>query len=173
MIPNPENVFELLQNDIATKLMQTSPFNTIKNPDGSPFTVLTEDEGDIQFEYDAMIAQLGLAIVVHAPSGKIMNPDLGGPLFDLSFDVWVSEAPTFNREIGTRVRGMRAALVVMGTLHGFVPQTAQILVPIQQNGFDKQRERTYVNDEDKVGTLVISRICHFQVPLVGGEITPA
>ncbi len=171
MIPDPQNVFEELQNDVATKLMQTAPFSTLRGPTGGDFQVFTEDEGDIQFEFDLMIGQLGLAIVVHSPSGKIMNPDLGGPLFDLSFDVWVSEAPTFNRSVmGTQVRGMRAALIVMGTLHGFVPTTAQILVPIQQNGFDIERERSYI-EKDQPGTLIVSRKCHFQVPLVGGEIT--
>ena len=41
MIENPENVFEQLQNDVAAKLMDTSPFNSIKAPDFSAaFTVL-------------------------------------------------------------------------------------------------------------------------------------
>jgi len=28
-----------------------------------------------------------------------------------------------------------------------------------------------VNDQDKIGTLVVSRICHFIAPQVGAEIT--
>ena len=165
MIPNPENVFESLQNDVAQKLMETSPFSTIKGVTGEAFTVLTEDEGDIQFEYDAMIAQCGLCIVVHAPSGQPINPDLNPPFVMLSFDVWVSEAPVFNRSVGTQVRAMRAAKVIMETISGWSPPTQQVNAPIEYRGFDIERERTYVNDQDKVGTLVVSRICHFRAPL--------
>jgi len=171
MIPDPQNVFEELQNDVAAKLMETDPFSSIAFPDGSPFKVLTEDEGDIQFEYDAMIGQLGLAIVVHCPTGAIEQPDLPGPLITkLGFDVWVSEAPVFNRDsLGTQVRLMKATTIVMGTLHGFQPQS--INSPVYADSFKTQRERTYVNDEDKVGTLVVSRICHFIAPQVAAEIT--
>src|SRR5258708_23530623 len=109
MIPDPQNVFEELQNDVAAQLMATAPFSTIAFPDGRAFKVLTEDEGDIQFEYDTMIAQLGLALVVHGPSGKVTLTDLRGPLIDLGFDVWISEAPVFNRSpLGTGIRLMRA-----------------------------------------------------------------
>ena len=166
MIPNPENVFESLQNDVAQKLMETSPFSTIKGVTGEAFTVLTEDEGDIQFEYDAMIQQCGLCIVVHAPTGEAIYPDLTGPLVNGKLDIWVSEAVVFNREVGTRVRAMKAAKIIMETLHGFVPPTANVNVPMEYNGFDIQRERTYVNDDDKVGTLVVTRICHFKIPLM-------
>lgn len=182
MIPDPQNVFEELQNDVAAKLMATSPFDTIKMPDGSPFNVLTEDEGDIQFEYDSMIAQLGLSIVVHSPTGEIAQPDLGGtkvvdgvmyliPLITkLGFDVWISEAPLFNRSpLGTRVRLAKAMAMVIGLLHGFQPQSTRS--PIYADSFKTERERTYVNDADKVGTLVVSRICHFIAPQVGAEIT--
>jgi hypothetical protein len=171
MIPNPENVFEQLQNDVATKLMQTSPFSTIRAPDGSAFAVLTEDEGDIQFEYDAMISQLGLCIVVHAPSGEISQPDMPGPVITkLGFDVWVSEAPLFNRsELGTNVRLFKAMGVVMGTLHLFQPESTQS--PIYIENFKRERERTYINNDDKKGTLINSLICHFIVPQVGALIT--
>lgn len=171
MIPNPENVFEQLQNDVATKLMQTSPFSTIKAPDGSAFNVLTEDEGDIQFEFDAMIAQCGLCIVVHSPTGAIEQPDLPGPLITrLGFDVWVSEAPLFNRSAeGTQVRLVKATTIVLGTLHGFQPTS--IGSPVYADEFKTHRERTYMNDEDKVGTLVVSRIIHFIAPQVAAEIT--
>lgn len=173
MILNPENVFEQLQNDVAQKLMETSPFSTIKNPDGTQFSVLTEDEGDIQFEFDTMINQLGLAIVVHAPTGAIEQPDLPGPLITkLGFDVWISEAPVFNRRTedgGTGVRLMKATTVVLGVLHGFQPNS--INSPVYCDNFKTERERTYINDADKVGTLVISRICHFIAPQVAAEIT--
>lgn len=171
MITNPENVFESLQNDVATKLMQTSPFDALSNVDGSPFTVLTEDEGDIQFEFDAMINQCGLAIVVHAPTGAIEQPDLPGPLITkLGFDVWISEAPVFNRSPeGTNVRLMKATTIVLGTLHGFQPDS--IGSPVYADNFKTERERTYINDQDKVGTLVVSRIIHFIAPQVAAEIT--
>lgn len=172
MIQNPENVFEQLQNDIAAKLMQTPPFSTIHNADNTmPFNVLTEDEGDIQFEYDAQIEQLGLCIVVHAPTGAIEQPDIPGPFITkLGFDVWVSEAPVFNRTpIGTQVRLMKATTIVLGTLHGFQPQS--INSPIYAESFKTERERTYMNDQDKIGTLVVSRICHFIAPQVAAEIT--
>src|SRR5882757_617895 len=170
MIPDPQNVFEELQNDVATQLMETAPFSTIAFPDGTPFKVLTEDEGDTQFEYDTMIAQLGLAIVVHCPTGAIEQPDLPGPLITkLGFDVWVSEAPVFNRDaLGTQVRLMKATTIVMGTLHGFQPQS--INSPVYADNFKTVRDRTYVNDEDKVGTLVVSRICHFIAPQVAAVI---
>ena len=171
MIQNPQNVFEQLQNDVAAKLLETSPFSTISAPDGSPFNVLTEDEGDIQFEFDAQIAQLGLAIVVHAPTGRIEQPDLPGPIITrLGFDVWVSEAPVFNRSAdGTQVRLMKATTIVLGTLHGFQPYS--INSPVYCDEFRTERERTYMNDADKVGTLVVSRICHFIAPQVAAEIT--
>ena len=171
MIPNPENVFESLQNDVAQKLMETSPFSTIKGVTGEAFSVLTEDEGDIQFEYDAMIAQCGLCIVVHAPTGAIEQPDLPGPLITkLGFDVWISEAPVFNRSPeGTGVRLMKATTIVLGTLHGFQPQS--IGSPVYCDNFKTERERTYMNDQDKIGTLVVSRIAHFIAPQVAAEIT--
>jgi len=182
MITDPQNVFELLQNDVAAKLIATSPFNTIQMPDGSPFNVLTEDEGDIQFEFDAMIAQLGLAIVVHAPTGEVAQPDIGGtkvvdgvtylvPLITkLGFDVWISEAPEFNRSAnGTGLRLTKAMTMVMGILHGFQPSS--VGTPIYLDSFKTERERTYMNDQDKIGTLVVSRICHFITPQVAAEIT--
>jgi hypothetical protein len=171
MIPDPQNVFEELQNDVAAQIMATSPFTTIANPDGStPFNVLTEDEGDIQFEYDQMIQQLGLSIVVHSPEGPIEQPDLPGPIITkLGFDVWVSEAPTFNRsELGTRLRLWKATIIVMGTLHGFQPQS--IKSPIYASSVRKERERAYI-EGDQPGTLIVSRICHFIAPQVAAEVS--
>jgi hypothetical protein len=175
MITNPQNVFEELQNDVASKLLQTSPFNSITLPDGSPFNVLTEDEGDIQFEFDTQIAQCGLAIVVHAPTGRIDQPDLPGPLITkLGFDVWITEAPVFNRTpngatSGTNVRLMKATTIVLGVLHGFQPSS--IGSPVYADEFRTERERTYESDQDRKGTLLITRICHFIAPQVAAEIT--
>src|SRR5215475_5154890 len=157
MIIDPQNVFEQLQNDIAAKLLSVAPFNTITLPDGSPFNVLTEDEGDIQFEFDTQIAKCGLCIVVHAPTGQVEQPDLGGvkvvdgvtylvPLITkLGFDVWVSEAPVFNRNnpnggatSGTNLRVTKALTMVIGILHGFQPSS--IGSPIYCSGFKTERE---------------------------------
>jgi hypothetical protein len=170
MIPDPQNVFEQLQNDIAAQLMATSPFNTLANPDGRPFTVLTEDEGDIQYEYDQMIQQLGLSIVVHSPAGRIEQPDLPGPLITkLGFDVWVSEAPTFNRSpAGTQLRLWKATTIVLGTLHGFQPSS--IKSPVYADEVRLERERTYI-EKDQPGTLIVSRICHFIAPQVAAEVS--
>ncbi len=169
MIPDPQNVFEELQNDVATKLMQTSPFSTLTGPDGGPFTVFTEDEGDVQMEYDLMIGQLGLAIVVHSPAGRIDQPDIPGPLITkLGFDVWVSEAPMFNRAAtGTQVRLWKATSIVLGTLHGFQPQS--INSPIYADEVRLERERTYI-EKDQPGTLIVSRICHFIAPQIAAVI---
>lgn len=173
MIPNPENNLEGLENDVATVLQQASLFSGLKMPDGTPFQVLTEDEGDTQFEFDQQIAQLGLSIMVHSPTGKVEQPDMPGPvLTSLGFDVWVSEAPIFNRAPGgTNVRLFKAMITVMGTLHGFQPQS--VGSPVYCTGYDKDRERIYVSDRDKPedSILVISRIVHFIAPQVAAQIT--
>ena len=171
MIPDPQNVFEELQNDVATKLMQTSPFDSIKMPDGRAFNVLTEDEGDVQAEFDLQIAQLGLAITVRAPTGRIEQPDIPGPLITkLGFDVWISEAPVFNRTTdGTNVRLMKATTIVLGTLHGFQPNS--INSPVYCDEFRTERERVLNGQQDTRGTLIVSRICHFIAPQVAAEIT--
>jgi len=172
MIDNPQNVFEELQNDVATKLMQTSPFDSIHFPDGNTFRVLTEDEGDIQFEFDSMIAAIGLSLVVHSPKGTIDQPDIPGPLITkLGFDVWVSEAPVLNRTagVGTGVRLVKAMTIVLGALHGFQPTS--IGSPVYAAGFDTHRERIYAGDDDRLGKLIASRICHFIAPQVAAEIT--
>jgi hypothetical protein len=172
MIPNPENPFEELQNDVAAQIMSTPPFTTIKLPTGTDWQCLTEDEGDIQMEFDTMIAQVGLAIVVQACTAKNIQPDIPGPLLgDVSFDVWVSEAPTFNRsELGTKLRLSKAMTIVMAALHGFQP--GSISSPIWFAGFDKARERTYNSEGDKVGTLITSRILHFKAPMIAASISP-
>jgi hypothetical protein len=171
MIPDPQNVFEELQNDVAAKLLDTSPFNTIKFPDGSTFKVLTEDEGDIQADFDLQIAQLGLALTVRAPTGRIEQPDIPGPLFTkLGFDVWISEAPVFNRSIdGTQVRLMKATGIVLGVLHGFQPDSINSAVYADE--MRTERERVLNGKQDSEGTLIVSRICHFIAPQVGALIS--
>src|SRR5215475_15812199 len=106
MILDPENPFENLQNEVAAKLEATPPFDAIDFPDGTPFKVLTEDEGDIQFQFDTMISLIGLSIIVKSPIGKIDQPDIPGPLISQAlFDIWTSEAPLLNRSAnGTGVR---------------------------------------------------------------------
>lgn len=175
MIPDPENNLEQLQNDVATVLAQASIFSGITMPDGSPWNVLTEDEGDTQFEFDAQIAQLGLSLMVHSPTGKVSQPDMPGPvLTELGFDVWVSEAPIFNRAPGgTNIRLFKAMITVMGTLHLYQPNS--VGSPVYCTGYDKDRERIYVSDSDKPkdSILVVSRIVHFIAPQVAAQITPS
>jgi len=171
MIENPENPFELLQNDIATKLMATAPFDGIKFPDGTAFRVLTEDEGDVQFEYDAMISNLGLSIAVKSPEGDIDQPDIPGPLITkMNFEVWVSENPVFNRdELGTKVRLWKATSVVLGALHGFQPPS--LASPVYAAKVRNYRERTFASEQDQVGVLILSRRCYFIAPQVAALIT--
>lgn len=170
MIPNPENVFEELQNDVAAKITATAPFNALKMPTGADFQALTEDEGDIQWEFDQMMTFLGLAIVVHSPVGEVELTDMPGPfLGKINFDVWVTEAPLFNRsERGTKVRLSKAMSIIMGTVHGFQP--ASVNSPLYFTGFKKDRQRNYTNESDRKGTLWVSRILNFVAPAVGIEI---
>ncbi len=167
MIPDPQNNFELLQNQVAQKIMDTSPFNGLTMADGTPFTVFTEDEGDIQSEFDIMIGQLGLCIVVHSPSGEVLQPDLPGPLFtNLGFDVWISQAPTFNT---TGVRLWKAVAVVCGTLHLWGPDAVNGQ-PLRLTTVKPERERSDIG-ADQPGVLISSRVCHFIAPQVLAEVT--
>ena len=167
VIPNPQNKFEQLQNEVATQLMSVTPFNNIQMPDGSAFQVLTEDEGDIQFQFEQMLSYLGLSVVVHAAEGDVLQPDIPGPLISkVTFDIWVTEAPTFNRsERGTKVRVYDATATVMNTIHLFEP--ASLGSPVYALGFKKDRQRNYANENDRKGLIWLSRICKFatsQVP---------
>ncbi len=169
MIPDPQNNMELLQNQVAQKIMDTAPFNGLTMADGSAFRVFTEDEGDIQSEFDIMIGQLGLCIVVHSPSGEVLQPDMPGPIYtNVGFDVWVSLAPTFNT---TGIRLWTATGIVCGTLHLWGPSAVNNQ-PIRNTGVKSERERSDIGD-DQYGTLISSRICHFIAPQVVIEITPS
>jgi len=175
MIPDPQNVFEALQNDVASKLLATAPFNAITLPDGSPFNVLTQDEGDTQFLFDAQIAQLGLMIIVKRPSGTVDQPDIPGPLITkLNFEIWVTEAPEFNKvpygaTSGTGIRVMQAATIVMGTIHGFQPQS--IKSPVYMQGYRNEETRTFIANRDSKPDLITSIVITFIAPQVAAEIT--
>ena len=174
MIPNPQNVFESLQNDVAAQLLATAPFNAITLPDGSPFNVLTQDEGDTQFLFDAQIAQLGLMIMVKRPAGTVDQPDIPGPLITkLNFEVWVTEAPEFNKvpygaTSGTGIRVMQAAAIVMGTLHGFQP--ASIGSPVYMQGYRNEEARTFIANRDSRPDLITSIVITFIAPQVAATI---
>ncbi len=175
MIPDPQNVFESLQNDVAAKLMETSPFSTIKAPDGTPFQVLTEDACNVQFEYDTMISQIGLCLIVKAPSGSIDQPDIPGPLITkMGFDVWISENPLFNQgPLGTGVRRWKAMGIVLGTLHLFQPQSAGLNSSVYAVSFTTERDIIYSgNEKDRPGTLINSIICKFAVPQTAALVSP-
>jgi hypothetical protein len=118
-----------------------------------------------------MIGNCGLCLVVHAPTGEVTQPDIPGPLMTaVKFDVWVSEAPVFNRsEAGTHVRVTKALTAVFGALHLFEPNSAKS--PVYAIGFDKHRERIYNGQSDREGRLIVSRICHFACPQMLAEIT--
>ena len=111
MITNPQNIFEQAQNDLAAKLLTVAPFNAIKMPDGANFDALTEDEGDPEMLFTAMIAKCGLCVIVQSPTGKIARDEqMGTAQFNpFVIAVSVSEAILFNRsDSGTKVRLMVA-----------------------------------------------------------------
>jgi hypothetical protein len=173
MIPNATNILDKLQNDVAAQIIATAPFSVIKFPDGKPWVALTEDEGDIQFEFQRMISLIGLSVVVRAPDLDVdTNTDMPGPLFRrVTFDVRIFEAPEFNRSAtGTGVRMSDAIAVVTGTLHGFQP--AAINSPIYNTTVrNPNPERWFTREGDTVGTLVFSRHCAFVAPEVSLLIT--
>jgi hypothetical protein len=160
MIADPDNVFELLQNEIAAELMARDLFQDISLPDGSAWAVLTEDEGDIEFMFTQMISACGLSVIVQSPiahtaSGTKPVPEVQ---FDpLSVAVSISEAIIFNRgENGTQVRLMRATKEVISALHTFKPPT--INKPLAFTEMLKDRDT-----HPETGQLVASRICLFEV----------
>lgn len=160
MILDPANVFETLQNEIATELMAQELFQDIDMPDGTAWAVLTEDEGDIEFMYSKMISDCGLSVIVQSPTARTASGTKPIPTvqFDpLSIAVSVSEAIIFNRsEVGTQVRVMQAAYEVISTLHTFKP--ASINKPLAFTEMLKDRD-----SHPETGALVASRICLFEV----------
>lgn len=160
MIVDADNVFEILQNEIAAELMLQDLFQDILLPDGTAFQVLTEDEGDIEFMFTKMIADCGLAVIVQSPTAHSASgtKPIPTPQFDpLSIAVSVSEAIIFNRgEQGTGVRVMQATYEVIATLHTFKP--ASINKPLAFTEMLKDRDT-----HPETGALVASRICLFEV----------
>lgn len=167
MIPNPTTIFEKLQNDLATVLMARPLFAGKKLPDGSAFTVLTEDEGDPETLFTTMIAHAGLSIVVQAPTGKITVDGQPLPVIfnPLVIAVSVSEAVVFNRsDAGTGIRLFAATNEVLRTLHGFAPPSVQL--PLYATAMLKDR------DTAPDGGLVASRICVFEISDAVVDLTP-
>ena len=123
MIADPQNVFEQVQNEVAAKLAALSLFTGIKMPDGEPFEILTEDEGDPEYLFTAQIARAGLSVIVQSPTGKFDNQDevtiRANPLV---IAVSISESILFNRSAaGTQLRLMRVMFAVLKALNGFAP----------------------------------------------------
>lgn len=157
MITDPQNVFEQVQNEIATKLATLALFTGIKMPDGRDFEILTEDEGDPEFLFTGMIDRCGLSIIVQSPTGKIIRREGLFFWFDpFMIAVSISEAVVFNRtDQGTQVRLMRATWAVLAALHGFAPPSlGEQLFPT----------RLLKDKDTKPGTedLVASRILVFE-----------
>jgi len=170
MISNPQNDFERLQNAIATQLQAQSTFSSLKLPDGTPWLALTEDEGDINFLFEKMIADCGLAVIVQSPTGKAVKQfqNLPGPRFAATIPIQISEAMLFNRgERGTGVNVQTAASVVRRSLHLFTPTgIAGAKAPLQFVEALKDRDR-----HPETGALVVSVVCVFETPLNEQSLT--
>jgi hypothetical protein len=159
MIENPDNIFEQVQNDIATELMSKALFQSLRLPDGTDWRVLTEDEGDIEFLFEKMISDCGLSVIVQSPTAHTASGTKPVPevQFDpLSIAVSISEAVIFNRAGGTGVRVMRATKEVISALHTFRPSSLN--KPLVFTEMLKDRD-----SHPETGALVASRICLFEV----------
>ena len=160
MIADADNVFELLQNDIAAAIAAQDLFQDILLPDGTPWRVLTEDEGDIEFMFTQMISACGLSVIVQSPTAHTASGTKPVPevQFDpLSVAVSISEAIIFNRGAdGTGVRLMRATKEIISALHTFKP--ASLNKPLSFTEMLKDRDT-----HPETGQLVASRICLFEV----------
>src|ERR1041384_3880382 len=123
MIADPQNDFERIENALATQIEAQTVFQGIKNPDGSNWSVITEDEGDVETIFEQRIAVCGLAVVVQTPTARSTTRTQGipGPRFDpLICPVQISENVLFNRsEGGTKVRIQTAASVIRRSIHLF------------------------------------------------------
>lgn len=160
MIANPTNDFESLENAIALQLQAQVEFQNLKNPDGSLWQVLTEDEGDIEFNFHKQISEAGLSIIVQTPTGKSTDKTIfsPGPRFIVTVPVQISEAVVFNRsEGGTKVRVQTAASVVRRSLHLFEMKALPgFTTPLIFREALRDRDR-----HPETGALVSSVVCTF------------
>lgn len=139
MIPNPANVCESVQNEVAARIMTASIFQNLKMPDGSPWQVRTEDEAVVEEIFRQYIAECGLCVIVHSPQGDF-KPEYqfasGGPMLDpMKFEVSISEAVMFNRNGGTGIRIMLALQTVLQMLNNWSP--ASVRKPIFLQGIER------------------------------------
>lgn len=157
MITDADNVYEILQNEIAAELMTKALFQGIDMPDGSAWRVLTEDEGDVEFMFEKMISDCGLSVIVQSPTSEVNagSAAIPTPQLTLSVAISISEAIEFNRQGGTGVRCMRAVTAVE-TLHDFKPPS--INKPLRYKQLLKDRDT-----HPETGQLVASRICLFEI----------
>jgi hypothetical protein len=167
MITNPQNIFEQVQNDIASALLAVAPFKDLKLPDGSDFDVLTEDEGDPEMLFTEFIAKSGLCVIAQSPTGKIAtNEQMGTTQFNpLVIPVSISEAIIFNRsDQGTKVRLMVAVKAVLKTLHAYS-------VPCLKQKIYATRMLKDRDTQPETGNLVASRIITFEANEVFVDLT--
>lgn len=164
MITDPQNDFEKLENALAVQLEAQTEFQNLRAPDGSPWAVITEDEGDVETMFQQMISTCGLAIVVQTPTGRTdaKTQNIPGPRFEpLICPVQVSESVIFNRDVGTKVRVQTAASVVRRSLHLFTPPGIDgCKAPLRLIEVMRDRDR-----HPDTGALVSSVVCIFHAVL--------
>jgi hypothetical protein len=162
MIDNPANMFEMLQNETADRIMDAAIFQNLQMPDGTPWEVRTEDEGVVEEIFRQYIDACGLSIIVHSPTGTFAREwrltDNGPRLDPLEFDVAISEAVIFNRSLGTKVRIMSAVEAVLQMIKNWTPPSINIpIFPLR-----------LVKDETQLlpdgTTVVIKRRIECEIP---------
>jgi hypothetical protein len=84
MIADADNVFETLQNEIAAEIASKALFQDIELPDGTPWRVLTEDEGDVEYMFEHMISACGLSVIVQSPTAHTASGTK--PVPEVQFD---------------------------------------------------------------------------------------
>lgn len=141
MIVNPANEFETIQNEVAQRIMSAEIFQNLTMPDGTPWVVLTEDEGAVESVFRDYIANCGLGIRVNCPLGSFDPAYLfnsSGPRFSpMEFDVLINEAVLYNRNGGTGVRLSSATKAVAQMLMNWTPPTTNIPIRVLRIVSDK------------------------------------
>jgi hypothetical protein len=128
MIANATSISAKLQNETAARIMTASLFQNLKMPDGTAWEVRTEDEGIVEELFKQYIANTGgLLIVVNSPTG-VFNKDYrltgNGPVIDpFEFDISLSEAVMFNRNLGTKIPIMDAMEIVTQMIKNWTPSS--------------------------------------------------
>lgn len=162
MIENPANMFESLQNETATRIMQATIFQNLQMPDGTPWEVRTEDEGVVEETFRQYIDACGLSVIVRSATGAFAKEwrltDNGPRMDPLEFDVSISEAVIFNRNLGTKVRIMSAVQAAVQMIKNWTPPSINIpIFPLR-----------LVKDESQLladgTTVVVKRRIECEIP---------